>query len=142
MAATEKDPNATARYFETKDRFGALLGGRILSLTKEECIYEYVVRPEHFNPTGILHGGALFGAMDSSQGCFIHFILDTDAYKFASTGTATVKYLAPVTGGKIRIRSWLKGQERRKIFIASVAVDERGATVATLEEIWIAILKS
>ena len=84
-----------------------MLGGRILSLTTEECVYEYKVQPEQFNPTG----------------------------------TATVKYLAPVTGGTIRIRSWLKGQERRKLFISSEAKDEKGNVVATMEEIWIAILK-
>ena len=137
----QKDPNATARYFETKDRFGSLLGGRIVSLTADECVYEYVVRPEHFNPTGILHGGALYGAMDSSQGCFIHYTLDEKLYKYAATGTATIKYTAPVTSGTIRIRSWLKGQERRKIFISSTATDEKGTIVATLEEIWVAILK-
>ena len=136
-----KDPAATARFFETKDRFGSMLGGRIVSLTADECIYEYVVKPEHFNPTGILHGGVLYGAMDSSQGCFIHYILDESIYRYAATGTATIKYLAPVTDGTIRIRSWLKGQERRKVFISSEATTTNGTLVATLEEIWVAILK-
>lgn len=140
MAPTTKNPADSIRMFQALDRFGSLLGGRPVALNGEECIYEYEVSPEHYNPNGILHGGALYSVMDSSQGIFVHFILE-DSYKFAATGTATVKYLAPLTAGKIRVRTWLKGRERRKIFVSSSATDESGREVATLEEIWIAALK-
>ncbi len=127
------------KMFSSKDRLGHLLGAKLILLSKEECIFEYKVNPEHFNPNGILHGGALFSVMDSSQGAFLHFILD-DSYKFAATGTATIKFLAPVLDGTLRIRTWLKGTERRKFFVNSTAQNESGIEIATLEEIWVAAL--
>jgi uncharacterized protein (TIGR00369 family) len=126
--------------FLSGDRLGALLGARFVSLTADECRYEYEARPEHFNPNGILHGGALYGAMDSSQGMLVMALLQGSPH-FAATGTATIKYLAPVRSGKVAIRTVVTGREGRKIFVRSEAVDEAGKTVALLEEIWITLAR-
>ncbi len=134
------DLKAYIEHFVNKDKFGALMGGQFVSIDSSECIFQYEVNPQHFNPNGILHGGALYGVMDSSQGMFIHFILD-DAFKAAATGTATIKYLAPLTSGRVKIRTFLKERQGRKYFINSVATDAAGKEVATLEEIWIAMGK-
>lgn len=133
-----KDPAAYLRFFEGKDRLGSLLGGKLLSISGEESFYEYSPVAAHHNPNGILHGGALYTAMDSSQGAFVHFILE-EKFRCAATGTATIRYEAPVTSGKVKIRTWLKGREGRKLFVSSEAKNEQGKLLATLEEIWIAI---
>ena len=124
--------------FVANDRLGALIGAQFVSLSPEACVYEYEATPEHFNPGGILHGGALFTAMDSSQGMFVFSLLDP-SYRGAATGTATIKYLAPVREGTIRIRTTLTNREGRKLFVHSEAVDKAGTTVAILDEIWIAL---
>lgn len=124
--------------FASRDRMGALVGAIPVSITKDECIFEYVVRPEHNNPNDMLHGGALYSVMDSSQGAFVHFDLE-ERFKAAATGTATIKYLAPVFEGRIRVRTWMKDRDGRKLYVNSSATDESGREVATLEEIWIAI---
>jgi hypothetical protein len=77
--------------------------------------------------------------MDSSQGAFVHFILD-EKFRAAATGTSTIRYEAPVKEGVIRIRTWLKGQEGRKLFVRSEARNEAGTLMAGLEEIWIALI--
>lgn len=136
----KKDPVEYGKNFEKNDHLGNVFGCKLISITEEECIYEYAVSKNHFNPNGTLHGGTLYSVMDTSQGAFIHFILE-DTYKYAATGTATIRYLAPVTEGKIKIRTWLKERARRRYIILSSAVNEAGIEVATLEEIWIAILK-
>jgi acyl-coenzyme A thioesterase PaaI-like protein len=107
-------------------------------LSREECVYEYTASASHFNPNKILHGGALYSVMDSSQGAFVHFVLDPK-YRYAATGTATIRYEAPITEGTARIRTWLRGQEGRKLFVSSEACDENNKLLASLEEIWIAI---
>lgn len=140
LRALREDPAEYQRRFERADKLGTLLGAKIVSITKDECVFEYQVNPDHFNPNRILHGGTLFSVMDSSQGAFLHFILD-EKFRFAATGTATVKYLAPVTHGKIKIRTWLAAHENRKFFIKSEASDESGQAVAVLDEIWIAVLE-
>lgn len=119
---------------------GATMGARFVSLNLSECIYEYDVSEKHFNPNGILHGGALYTVMDSAQGMFVHAILD-EQFKAAATGTATIKYLAPVRQGTVKIITKLKEKKERKIFVISKAYDENETPVAQLEEVWIAIYK-
>jgi uncharacterized protein (TIGR00369 family) len=124
--------------FVARDRLGTLLGARFISVTPEQCLYEYEASPSHFNPVDTLHGGALFTVMDSSQGMLVHALLNPP-YRRALTGTATIKYLAPVRGGKVLVRTTLARREGRKLFVHSDAVDHKGVTVATLDEIWIAV---
>jgi uncharacterized protein (TIGR00369 family) len=133
-----EDRTVFAQQFVVKDRLGSLIGARLLSLTTEECLYEYTARPEHYNPNGILHGGALYTAMDSSQGLLVCSTLDP-AFKTAATGTATIKYLAPLKSETVRIRTVITQRERRKIFVRSEAMTPEGTVVAVLEEIWIGI---
>ena len=64
---------------------------------------------------------------------------ELETYRRALTGTATIKYLAPVRGGKVLVRTTLARREGRKLFVHSDAVDQEGRTVATLDEIWIAV---
>lgn len=138
MAST-LSPEEYMRAFAVKDRLGTLIGHRLISISPQECLSEYDVKPEHFNPNGNLHGGALYTAMDSAQGAFLHFALDPK-FKYAATGTATIKYTAAVREGTIRLRTWLKETQNRKLFVSSVATDANGTVVAELEEIWIGIL--
>lgn len=133
-----KDYSPYTDWFVKHDEMGRLLGGRFISLTSDECIYEYDVSPKHLNPNGILHGGALYTVMDSSQGMLVHADLDP-AFKAGATGTATIKYLAPVTSGTIRIHTKISRREGRKVFVESSAVDSNGVAVAHLDEIWIMI---
>ena len=126
--------------FTAKDKLGKIFNSRFVSITPEECIYEYDFDPNHTNPNGILHGGALYSVMDSSQGALIHYDLE-EKYQAAATGTATIKYLAPVTSGTVRIRTFIKAVEGRKIFMSSVATGPEGNEVALLDEVWICILK-
>lgn len=134
----KRDPDTYIPSFQSADRLGTLLGARFISISQQECIYEYDAKAEHCNPNGILHGGALYSVMDSSQGALVHFILE-DTYVAAATGTATIRYLAPIRSGTLRIRTWLKGRERRKLYVNSTATNDAGVTVAELEEVWVAL---
>lgn len=136
----EQDISSYIRHFQNNDRLGAFFGYSVISLSKESCLIEYQVKQEHFNPNGTLHGGALFTVMDSSQGAFIHYILE-DSYAYGATGTATIRYFLPLKAGKIRIRTSLKERNHRKYIIESTALTEEDKTAAVLEEIWIAVLK-
>jgi uncharacterized protein (TIGR00369 family) len=137
----ESELSEYTKRFVAKDKMGAHMGARFVSLTLQECIYEYTVSENHLNPNGILHGGALYTVMDSAQGMFVHAILDETKYQAAATGTATIRYLAPVSEGVVRIVTTLKEQKERKLFITSKAYNAQNVPVADLEEIWIAILK-
>lgn len=128
----------TPEGFVANDRFGAALGARYVSLAGDVCVYEYDAGEGHWNAGGTLHGGALFTAMDSSQGMLV-FSLIAPPFSGAATGTATIKYVAPVRRGRMRITTQLTKREGRKLFVHSEAADEAGAIVAVLDETWIAI---
>ncbi|MCB1192475.1 MAG: PaaI family thioesterase [Leptospiraceae bacterium] len=134
----DTDVEMYKKHFKNNDLLGSLFDYDIVSLTKEECIFKFEVSPKHFNPNGTLHGGALFSVMDSCQGAFMHYTLE-DIYQYAVTGTATIKYLKPLTKGEIFMRTTLKEKIKRKLILSTVATDEKNEKVATLEEIWIAI---
>jgi uncharacterized protein (TIGR00369 family) len=133
-----KDKDSYIAFFLANDRFGALFNAKYISLSDVECVYEYEVSQDHFNPGGILHGGALYGVMDSCQGMLMHYALD-ESFKTAVTGTASIKYLAPVLEGTIRIRTHITDRQNRKFFVNSTATDANGKDVAVLDEIWIGI---
>jgi len=131
------DAEAYSAAFEAKDQLGGFIGAKCVSLSDSECLYEYEVSSNHFNPNGLLHGGALFTAMDSSQGMLIHYILGSE-FEYGVTGTATIRYEKPVKIGQVLIRTFLDRRDGRKYFIRSIAT-QQDQIVATLDEIWIAI---
>jgi len=114
---------------------GALVGARFVSLVDGVCTYEYEAREDHYNPGGMLHGGALFSVMDSSQGMLVYSIVT--APDLAVTGTATIRYLAPVRRGRIVVSTRVTGSDGRKLFVRSEASDERATMVAALDATWI-----
>ncbi len=126
--------------FVANDRMGGLLGARFVSLRSDECLYEYEVQEGHFNPGGTLHGGALFTVMDTSQGMLV-FSLIEPPYRTVATGTATMKYLAPVRAGRVSIRTTIAKREGRKFFVHSEAIDQNGTVVAILDEVCIAVTR-
>lgn len=123
--------------FESSDRLGRVVGAKCISLSESRCIYEYQASSEHYNPNALLHGGALFTVMDSSQGMFMHYILD-ERFDCAVTGTATVRYEKSVGEGTVEVRTFLDRREGRKYVLRSEA-RQSGQRVATLDEIWIAL---
>ena len=123
--------------FEASDRLGRLVGAKCIALSDSECVYEYEVSSEHYNPNSVLHGGALFTVMDSSQGMFMHYILD-ERFAGAVTGTATVRYEKRVGEGIVEVRTFLDRHEGRKYILRSEAT-QHGQRVAVMDEIWIAL---
>ena len=132
-----KDAQTFKAAYEAADCIQKSIGAKFISVSHEECIYEYTVVAAHFNPNGLVHGGALFTAMDSCQGAFMHFIVD-EVYTYPVTGTATIRYEHPVTAGVVSIRSFLERREKRKYFVTSLA-SQANTIVAKLDEVWIAV---
>ena len=58
------------------------------------------VRPELLNPTGVVHGGALFTMADTAMGAALHTTLAPGEY--CATVEIKIHFLQPVIKGKIR----------------------------------------
>ncbi|EMJ93227.1 PaaI family thioesterase [Leptospira alstonii] len=133
-----------AEYFQEQDRFSYKIGYNVLSVSPGKSEYEIAVDDSFFNPVGIVHGGALFSAMDSSAGAAMAaWIRSSDLkYKFAATATAEIKYRKSVTKGKLRIKTEITEQKRSIVKVSSQAFDEEENLVAELFSTWVVKLEN
>ncbi|EMY76047.1 thioesterase family protein [Leptospira weilii serovar Ranarum str. ICFT] len=135
----EANSKEFAEYFQKQDRFSYKIGYNVLSVSPGKSEYEISVDESFYNPLKIVHGGALFCAMDSSAGAAMAaWIRSSDLkYKFAATATAEIKYRKSLTKGKIRIRTEITEQKRSIVKLTSQAFDEDGDLVVELFSTWI-----
>ncbi|MBL8020810.1 MAG: PaaI family thioesterase [Leptospirales bacterium] len=122
------------------DHFGKLLGLKLVSISPDECLYEYNPTDEHHNPNGVLHGGALYSAMDSCQGALVHFTLDWDIEN-GTTAESTIRYRRPHRLGPIAIRSRIVERKRKIVYVETFAHNEPGELLAELHEKWMLLSK-
>ena len=123
------------------DNFGRLLGCEMTAISSEKCVYLFHAKEEHWNPNGVVHGGALFAAMDSCQGAFVHFILDLKK-EFGTTAEASMRFKKPHRLGPVTITTTLRDRKRNIMFVQTVAENERGETVALVSEKWMVLPRS
>ncbi|MBE8362942.1 PaaI family thioesterase [Leptospira borgpetersenii] len=126
-------------YFQEQDRFSHKIGYKILSVSPGKSEYEIEIDDSFFNPVKIVHGGALFSAMDSSAGAAMAAWIRSSnlKYKFMATATAEIKYRKSVTKGKVRIKSEITEQKRSIVKLTSQAFDEEESLVAELFSTWV-----
>lgn len=90
---------------------------RIVSLGRGRCVIEIDLDSRHHNPGGVVHGGALFSALDSSMGSALRTLRPT---RPSVAMEVHVRYLSPVVSGRVR---------------AEGRVVKRGRTVAVMESV-------
>jgi acyl-CoA thioesterase len=74
------------------------------------------VKPEHHNPVGVLHGGAVFTLVDTGMACALMELLEPG--ETCVSIEIKVNNLAPVRDGRV---------------VARTVVLQRGRTIATLD---------
>ncbi|MBM9499416.1 PaaI family thioesterase [Leptospira sp. 201903071] len=126
-------------YFQSQDTFSRKLGYKALQASPGKSEYEIEVDETFHNPVKIVHGAALFAAMDSSAGAAMAAWIKSTGRKckFMATGTAEIKYRKSVTFGKIKIFSEIIEQKRSTVRLISKSIDPEGDLVAELLSIWV-----
>lgn len=99
-----------------RNAFGKLIGLRFDSIAEGVCHAHLEVRPEHFNPIGIMHGGVPFSLADTGMGAALYSVLGPD--ESCATIEIKINFLKPVTHGRLD---------------AVTSVLRRGKTTAVLE---------
>lgn len=120
------------------DHFGRTVGYTMTAISEKESVYEMQVEMKHWNPNGIMHGGALFSVMDSGQGALVHFILDSRSV-FGTTAEATIRYRRPHKTGRVLVRTTVQDRKRSLLFVRSEAFNEAGELLAELTEKWMVL---
>ncbi len=120
------------------DKFGRHVGCEMVEITQDHCVYRLDVKDHHWNPNRVAHGGAIFSAMDSCQGAFVHYILDVKK-NFGTTAEANIRYRKAHAAGPITIRTTLREKKRNILFVETTAENEKGELIAVLSEKWMVL---
>jgi uncharacterized protein (TIGR00369 family) len=91
--------------------------------------WDYAVKPEHFNPHGVLHGGVTMALLDTAMGYALAEIVRVDgAYNLAAQ--MNVHFLEPVRSGTITARATVRRHGRRLAVVEAEATNDDGRVVA------------
>jgi uncharacterized protein (TIGR00369 family) len=103
--------------------------------------WRYVVKREHFNPGGSLHGGVLSTLLDTAMGHSVRTVKPPEAMHAAIN--LSIQFLAPTleAGGTLTIEGRVVQQGKRVIFTEGVARDESGKELARGTSSYAIILK-
>ena len=74
---------------------------KLISYDNEECIIEAPIDENSLNPYDIVHGGLIFGLMDTCSG--VHIYLETK--RKVVTTSSNINFLKPGTGEKLIAKS-------------------------------------
>ncbi len=123
------------------DHFARTVGYEMTAISEKESIYEMMVEEKHWNPNGIMHGGALFSIMDSGQGALVHFVLNAREV-FGTTAEASIRYRKPHKSGRIVVRTVIEERKRSLLYVRSTAFNEQNEVLAELSEKWMILPRS
>lgn len=135
----EVDHPEFKNFFESRDLFALKIGYRLVSVTPGKSEYYLDVDESFNNPMKIVHGGALFSAMDSAAGAAITSYLKDREVSFHLTATATIemRYRKPILNGRMKVTAEVTEHKRSLVRLMSKAFDAQGELVAELKSTWI-----
>ncbi len=103
---------------------------RLVTVTTEQVVLEYDVRPKHFQPYGIVHGGVHCAAIETacSAGAGFNALARSQAVVGVENHTSFVR---AVRNGRIRVTATPLTRGRRSQLWEATARNEAGEIVST-----------
>lgn len=121
--------NMTERLKELslrKDAFSIHNFYELESIEPDRAVSRMVIRPEHLNPYGMLHGGALYALADDAGGAASH---STGQYYVTQTGT--LHFLRNQGSGVIRATATVRHRGSSTCLVMVEITNEDGILLAT-----------
>lgn len=112
--------------------FGEFMGLHTLEITDEHVIAELVIRPEHMNPTGAIHGGVFIALSDNigtAMANRAHMALTNDVV-FMVGIDLHANMMANQQGGTIYFEAKPIRVGRRVVFVRTTVTGENGRKLA------------
>jgi uncharacterized protein (TIGR00369 family) len=91
--------------------------------------WEYQVKPEHFNPHGVLHGGVVMALLDTAMGHAVAELVAPEG-AFNAAAEMSVRFLEPIRSGTVTARAEVRKCGKRLAVVEAEATDEQGLTLA------------
>ncbi len=116
---------------EWQGSFGQRLGMEYLKVDAGEAEAELELRPEHCNPNGVCHGGALFTLADDSMGAAAYSI--TPKGKVPTSVQVNIHFARSARAGdRLLARTHVLSSGKRTLVLESRIEDDQGNLVALL----------
>ena len=91
--------------------FARLVGLRPAWMDDGRATFDLLLRPEHLNPHGVVHGGVIYTLVDTAMGGALTTRLDPG--ERCATLEIKINYLAPVTDGTLTCEAAVVERTRR-----------------------------
>lgn len=126
---TETGENVAAQANAVKGGFNTALGLDFVRVTTEEVVAEIVVRPDHLQPYGLVHGGVYASMIETlcSTGAAINALARGQTTVGQENATSFVR---AVRGGTLRGRATPLARGRRSQLWEARIDDDQGRLVA------------
>ena len=92
--------------------FVSLLGIEVEEVSPDHARLCYTIRPEHLNPHGLAHGGALFTLCDNAAGC----AASTDGRIYV-TQSSDIHFLRAQASGLVRAEAQVRHRGRSTVLV-------------------------
>lgn len=110
--------------------FEAVIGFQAATIENDTAVVRLEVAPHLLNPNGVLHGGVLFAAMDSSMGSVL---MDSAAEgETCATVESKINFLTPVREGVVTVETRVLHRGSRIAVLESRATTESGRLAAIM----------
>jgi acyl-CoA thioesterase len=109
--------------------FADLLGIERTAMQDGRARFEMTVGPQHLNPHGVAHGGAIYTLVDYAMGGALTSRLEPG--ERCATLEIKINYLAAVSGGRVGAEAWVVARTARTA-VLQAHVQAEGARLIAL----------
>ena len=119
----------TALQFMTDQCLPGMLGFKLESLSREECVATVDYRKETTGLHGLMHGGTIFAAGDTLT-AMMSILPGDENTKNVLTTDASIRYLRPVDAGTVTLKCKVARQDGQRVYFTCDYYNEAGKRVA------------
>ncbi len=103
-------------------------GVRFVDFGPGRAVFEVEITPRFHNPSGVAHGGVLFGLLDTCMGFAATSVLEGPTW--ASTVSVTIHFLRAVREGRVRCEGTVARRGRSILHLEGNAWNDKDELVA------------
>jgi uncharacterized protein (TIGR00369 family) len=113
------------------ENFNSLVGLELVVWERDHARIDLVLRPEHQNGVGSVHGGVLMTLLDTVSGFAGVYSPDDEEQRRCATISFNVKFVKAATSGTLHAEAHCQGGGKSIFFTRAEIRDDAGHLIAT-----------
>jgi len=131
MKHIAKHLSAAAGGSAAVENFNSLVGLDLILWERDHARIDLVLRPEHQNGVGSVHGGVLMTLLDTVSGFAGVYSHDDEEHRRCATISFNVKFVKAATSGTLHAEAHCQGGGKSIFFTRAEIRDDAGNLIAT-----------